>query len=435
MAAPKTFSFGQPMMYAEPNWYQFWDSPYYRADHVAFRNKVRAFVDKELRPYASKWDEEAVLGKEMPLDFIKKAYAAGIFSPQWPVEFGGTPPEGGWDAFKDLILNDELGRAGCAGATSIFSIITMALPPILKYGSAELKAKYVPSLVKGDKTIALCISEPYAGSDVGNLKASAKDMGDHYLLNGEKKWITCAIFADYFTVAARTGAPGHKGLSLFFVDRSWPGVEVKRLKLQGHWSSGTSMVLFNNVKVPKSHLIGQENQAFKYIMHNFNHERYIIAIQANRASRGLLSESMAYGARRKTFGKTLLEHQVIRQKLADMAMRIEAVHALIEQVTFQMTKGMSDVYLGGTCALLKVLATRSLEVCVRESSQIFGGASYVRGGVGELIERVGRDLRGMVIPGGSDEILADLAVRQALAITQRARMEAEMNGGSEPAKL
>lgn len=430
----QSFKFGEPLLYAEPNWYQGWVSPYYKPKHEAWRAKVRTFVEKELRPHVDKWEEDAVMGNEMPWrEFLPKAYAEGIFAPLYPTEFGGTPPEGGWDAFMDLIWNDEIARAGCAGVNSCFAIITMALPPILKHGSKALQAKYVPQLVRAESQIALCISEPYAGSDVAGLRATARLEGDHYVLNGEKKWITCGVFADYYTVAARTGPAGHKGLSLFLVERAWPGIEVKRLKLQGHWTSGTALVLFRDVKVPKENLIGQENQGFKYIMHNFNHERLLIAIQANRCSRGLLQQSMDYGFKRKTFGKTLLEHQVIRQKLADMAMRVESVHALLEQTCYQIDQGIGEEKLGGPCALAKVLATRSLEVCVREASQIFGGASFVRGGVGNFVERIGRDLRGMVIPGGSDEILADLAVRQALVYTQRARMEAELASG--PSKL
>jgi len=205
------------------------------------------------------------------------------------------------------------------------------------------------------------------------------------------------------------------------VDRKTPGITVRRMKLQGGWLAGTSMVLFDNVRVPAKNMIGQENAGFKMIVHNFNHERYVIAVQANRFSRILLEDSLKYASQRKTFGKTLLEHQVIRQKLADMAMRIEGVHAHIENITYQMNKGLPDELLGGSMALLKVFATRTLEVCTREAAQIFGGAAYVRGGIGVRVERGAREVRGVAVPGGSDEILADFAIRQAMLITARAR--------------
>ena len=422
------FKYGVEHVFCEPSWYQFFDSPYYNEHHRRFREKVRKFVD-ELNPSLDDWEELHVTqGFEMPVkEIIAKAKAIGIYSPMWPVELGGTPPEGGWDAFMDLILCDETARLVSAGPKSIFGITTMALPPLLQYGSKHIIDTYARPVINGDKYLALCISEPYAGSDVGGMRATAKKEGDFYIISGEKKWITMGCHADYFTVAARTGEPGHKGISLFIVERQYAGVEVKRMKLQGHWLSGTSLVIFNDVKVPAANLIGKENNGFKTIMHNFNHERYVIAVQANRGARGLLSEAFHYSFQRKTFGKRLVEHQVIRQKLADMSMRIESVHALIENVTYQMQRGITNERLGGVMALLKVNATRTLELCCRETSQIFGGASFVRGGVGAKVERASRDVRGAVVPGGSDEILADLAIRQALLLTQRYKAEQELS--------
>lgn len=425
------FNFGTEMVFAEPSWYQFFESPYYNDHHRAFRNKIRAFMEKEIHPFVDEWEERHVrTGEEMPVfEIIQKAYAAGIYAPQWPVEYGGTPPEGGWDAFMDLIHCDEVGRSHSSGVSSAFSLYTMALPPILRWGSKFLIDKVARDVITAKKYIALCISEPYAGSDVAGMRATAVRDGDFFVINAEKKWITCGAWADFFTVAARTGPPGHKGISLFLVDRNTPGVTVQRMKLQGAWLSGTSVVRFEDARIPATHLIGKENEGFKMIMRNFNHERFVMAVQANRASRELLTAAMTHAMNRKTFGKRLLEHQVIRQKLADMAMRIEAVQALIESVTYQMHKGLNDDRLGGVMALLKVNATRTTELCVRETSQIYGGASFVRGGVGVRVERAARDVRGLVVPGGSDEILADLAVRQAVMLTAHFRMEKEMAEG------
>jgi alkylation response protein AidB-like acyl-CoA dehydrogenase len=426
LAAP-LFGYGVEAVFCEPSWYQFFDSPYYNENHRKFRDTVRMFVDKELNPYIDDWEESHVkTGYEMPAkDIIRKAHSVGIYSPMWPKELGGTPPTGGWDAFYDLIWNDEISRALSAGPKSIFSITTMALPPLLDHGSEYLQSTYAVPVIRGEKYISLCISEPYAGSDVGGIRATATKNGEFYVISGEKKWITMGYFADYFTVAARTGDQdsGAKGISLFLVERSTPGITVHRMKLQGSWLAGTSMVIFDNVQVPCKNMIGKENNGFKIIMHNFNHERYVIAVQANRGARGLFTEAFHYASQRKTFGKRLIEHQVIRQKLADMAMRIEAVHALIETVTYQMSKGITQERLGGVMALLKVNATRTLELCVRETAQIFGGASYVRGGVGVRVERAAREVRGAVVPGGSDEILSDLAIRQAIILTQRYHLQ------------
>jgi len=421
------FQYGEEHVFAEPSWYQFFQSPYFDDNHRAFRDKVRKFVD-EINKSVDDWEERHVSeGFEMPAhEIVRQAYARGIYSPMWPKELGGTPPKEGWSAFHDLILCDETARFASAGPSSIFGITTMALPPLLYFGSKELQSTVAAEVIRGEKYLALCISEPYAGSDVAALRATAQRDGDHYILNGEKKWITMGWFADYFTVAARTGPAGHKGLSLFLVHRNWPGVEVKRMKLQGSWLAGTSFVTFSDVRVPAKNLIGEENNAFRIIMHNFNHERYVIAVQANRGARSLLGAALQYSQVRKTFGKFLIEHQVIRQKIADMAMRIEAVQALIENVTYQMEMKVPNERLGGVMALLKVNATRTLELCCRETAQIFGGASYVRGGIGMRVERAAREVRGAVVPGGSDEILADLAVRQSVMLTRRFKMEREL---------
>ena len=420
-----TFKYGKELVFAEPSWYQFFESPYYTEKHVAWRAKVRAFVDAELAPNAAQWEEDYITkGQEMPLDWVAKAVQAGVYAPMWDEKHGGTPPAGGWDAFMDLIWCDEVARAGCSGVGSVFTIPTMALPLLMQSGNEFAIDRVARNVLTGKKMIALAISEPYAGSDVANIRATAVKQADgSYILNGEKKWITLGIWADYFIVAARTGPEGHKGLSVFLVEKTMPGVSTKRMKLMGHWCSGTAMVFFEDVKVPASHLLGTENKGFRLLMHNFNHERFVIAVQSNRGSRALLHASMEYANKRKTFGKTLLQHQVIRQKLADMAMRVESVHALLENMTYQMQKGLPQEKLGGLAALLKVLATRTLEFCVREASQIFGGSSFVRGGVGAGVERAARDVRGAAVPGGSDEILADLAIRQAMLLTMRNELE------------
>jgi alkylation response protein AidB-like acyl-CoA dehydrogenase len=238
---------------------------------------VRDFVDKELIPHVDQWEEECVRhGTEIDAKaLVKKAVAAGVFAPMMPAELGGTPLRDGakWDHFHDLIWIDELSRCGASGLIAELTIWTMALPPILNFGSDYVKDMVVKPVLQGDKAISLCITEPYAGSDVASLRTTAEKKGDIYVLNGQKKWISGAIFADYFTVACRTGGKGAKGVSLLLVDARAPGVTIRRQKLQGNWLAGTSVVTFEDVEVPVKNLIGQENQGFKPLMYNFNHER------------------------------------------------------------------------------------------------------------------------------------------------------------------
>jgi len=409
-----TYNFGEQVPFAEPAWYRDWESPYYNESHKKFRQKVRDFIEKEIRPFSNEWEEDHISkGTELPLEIFRKAYDAGIYAPGMPIEWGGTPPEGGWDAFHDLIWLDELARGGSGGVCAGFTIYTMGLPPVLNFGSKYLKDKVLRDVITAKKFISLCISEPYAGSDVAALRTTAKRDGDFYIVNGEKKWITWAIHADYFTVACRTGDEGNGGISLLLIERNMPGVEVKRMKLQGNWLAGTCMVTFHDVKVPVKNLIGKENEGFKMIMHNFNHERFVISVQTCRTARMCIEEAINYGRNRTTFGIRLVDHQALRHKIADMAMRVEALQALLELIAYQMKVGIPQDKLGGVMAIAKVNASKTFEICAREASQILGGASYVRGGKGQLVERLYREVRGTAIPGGSEEIMLELAMRQA----------------------
>jgi len=230
--------FGSTVPFSEPHWYNgaMSTSPFYHAKHHAFRAKMRAFVESELIPRVEEWDTSGVFDKSV----LRKAYEAGVFSPHWPESQGGTPPEGGFDSFMDLIWVDELMRCGASGVTQCFGIRDMALPPLANLGTQDraLTERIVREVVTGQKMIALCISEPSAGSDVASLQTSLEDSGDgEWILNGEKKWITCAAYSDYFTVACKTQNPskpgGKKGISLALVERDRAGVDVRRMKMQG----------------------------------------------------------------------------------------------------------------------------------------------------------------------------------------------------------
>jgi len=324
------------------------------------------------------------------------------------------------------VMYDELSRTGSGGFLwGVAGGTTIGLPPIYNHASEEVKQRVVPACLRGEKVCCLAITEPTAGSDVANLRTSAKLEGDHYILNGEKKMITNGIFADYFTVACRTGGPGMKGISLLLVEKTMPGVTTRKMKCSGVWSSGTTYITFEDVKVPIGNLLGKENKGFQYIMSNFNHERFGICAMTNRFSRVCLEEAVKFANKRKTFGKTLVQHPVIRWKIAEMARLIEATHHWLEWVTYQMNtmgKLEAGVKLGGQTALLKVQCTKVFEYCAREAAQIFGGLSYTRGGQGEKVERLNREVRAMAVPGGSEEIMLDLGVRQTTKLAEMAKM-------------
>ncbi|KAI9318351.1 acyl-CoA dehydrogenase/oxidase [Dichotomocladium elegans] len=421
--------FGDGNPYGDPTWYQEWNSPYYNDSHVRLRNQIRAFVDKELMPYCHEWSEN----KRIPHEVVKKVAQMGILAAvsgagtnvaiasnkalvPYGLPAGLKPTE--FDIFHEFICVDEIARCGSGGLLwALQGGLAIALPPILYWAPEAIRNKVVPECLSGEKFIALAITEPSAGSDVAGLKTTAEDMGDHFLLNGEKKWITQGAYADYYTVACRTGGPGMGGVSLLLVERTMPGVNARYMDVQGMWGSGTSYITFEDVKVPKTHLIGELHQGFKYIMHNFNHERLGIVMQANRLARVCIEEAYTYSLKRKTFGVRLIDHPVIRNKLGHMIRQCEATHAWLETVLYQIKTLPAETQpatLGGPIALLKAQSTQTFEFCAREAAQIFGGLAYTRGGQGEKVERLYREVRAYAIPGGSEEIMIDLGVRQAL---------------------
>lgn len=415
--------FGDQIPYGDPNSYQGWHSPYYQDYHFRLRESVRKFVDAEIMPNCHDWDEKKQIPRELYSKMAKLGILGGCVGSPWPKKYIEASPAGGvtveqFDVFCELVVTDEISRCGSGGLVwGLFGGLSIGLPPVINFGSEELAKRVVPPCLNGEKIICLAITEPYAGSDVASIQCEAKLSDDkkHYIVNGEKKWITNGVSADYFTVACRTGGKGMGGISLLLIERG-PGVTTKQMQCQGVWSSGTTYITFEDVKVPVENLIGKENHGFKYIMSNFNHERWGICVQSCRFARVCLEDAMAYAFKRKTFGKFLIEHPVIRLKLAHMARQVEATWSQIEQITYQMKMmnyAEQSKTLGGPIALCKAQSTQVFEYCAREAAQIFGGLAYTRGGQGERVERLYREVRAYAIPGGSEEIMLDLGIRMA----------------------
>ena len=213
-------------------------------------------------------------------------------------------------------------------------------------------------------------------------------------------------------------------LSLFPLSHShsFPLIHTRtnsKMKTQFDTTHNTTFITLDNVRVPAKNLIGRAGHGFKMIVQNFNHERFIIACSTCRMARVAYEESIKYALVRRTFGKRLVDHQIIRHKLAEMASKIQRLYSNLERVAFQFSKGVEDKDMGAQCALLKVQCSQTFEFCAREASQIFGGSSIVREGRGKIVERLYREVRATAIPGGSEEILMDFAVRSAIAKSSR----------------
>jgi alkylation response protein AidB-like acyl-CoA dehydrogenase len=418
--------FGELVPFGDPSWYQGFSSPYYNDTHRRYRAALRAMVEKEIVPNVANWDK----ANKIPDDVMSKfaPFLPSTVGVPWTSEFAGDQVPGDikasqFDMFHELIFTDEVCRAGSGGALwGLFCGLTIGLPPLLHFGSAALKARIIPDLFKGTKKICLAISEPWAGSDVSNLRTTATKSSDgsHYIVRGEKKWITNGVFADYFTVAVRTGGAGMDGVSVLLMDKTMPGLEAKQMKCSGFLGSGTAYVTFHDVKVPIGNLIGEENKGFKVIMYNFNHERWWFVVQTIRFARVCLEQAFKFAAKRKTFGKVLAEHPVIRAKLAEMARQVEATQAWLELVTYQlMTTPRADAQsLAGPIALLKVQASKTFEFCAREAMQVMGGTGYTHGGLGGRVEQLYREVRAVAIAGGSEEIMQELGIKQTTKYLQ-----------------
>jgi acyl-CoA dehydrogenase len=374
------------------------NSPFYTADHIAFRDVVRRFVQNEIEPFAHEWDEAG----GFPRELYEKAAAIGLLGLGFPEEYGGTP----CDQFMWIVATQELARAAAGGVSASLNSHSIGAPPIARAGSAELKARVLPEILSGKKISALAITEPSGGSDVANLRTRAVRDGDHYVVNGEKTFITSGMRADYITTAVRTGGDGPGGVSLLLIPGDTPGLTRTPLKKMGWWASDTATLHFDNCRVPAANLLGTEGAGFMIIMMNFNSERLTMAAGCIAASRVCLDEATAYARQRVTFGKPLVKHQVIRHKLVDMAQKIAASQAMLELLAWRVDQGESPI---AEICMLKNQATQTMAFCASEAVQIFGGAGYMRG---VKVERIYRDVKVNAIGGGTEEIMKDLASRQ-----------------------
>jgi acyl-CoA dehydrogenase len=376
------------------------DAPFYTDEHREWRDSLRRFIDDRLMPHVNQWDEAG----EVPRAVHREVAEFGLTRLGFPEEFGGFSE--GTDIFHFVIKAQELARMGAGGVATALSTHDIGLPPLIVAGSEEIKRRVAPPVLSGEKIIALAITEPGAGSDVAALRTRARREGEFFRVDGSKTFISGGMNADFVTAVVRTGADGARGLSLLLIERGMPGFSATRLPKQGWWASDTATLHFDNVAVPAANLIGAEGAGFALIMNNLNRERLMMAAGAIGAARACLQDAAEWARERETFGKRLVEHQVIRHKLVEMSRRIEAGQAYLERTAARMQQGER---CAADIAMLKVDATLTMEFCAREASQVLGGASYIRGC---RVERIYREVRVNAIGGGSEEILRDLAARQ-----------------------
>jgi len=373
-------------------------SPFYSAEHEAFREVMRRFVEKEITPFAHEWDEAG----GFPRTLYEKAAKIGLLGLGFPEQYGGVAA----DQFMKIVASQELARAGAGGVSSSLMSHTIGSPPIARAARPEIKARVLPEILSGQKISALAITEPSGGSDVANLRTTARRDGNHYVVNGEKTFITSGVRADYLTVAVRTGGEGASGVSLLLIEGDTPGLSRYPLKKMGWWASDTATLHFDDCRVPAENLIGEEGHGFRIIMQNFNSERMGMAASCTGYARVCVEEAIAYAKERQTFGKPLAQHQVIRHKIVDMTQRVAATQSMLEMLAWRLGQGESPV---AEICMMKNQATQTMAFCASEAVQIFGGAGFMRG---IKVERIYREVKVNAIGGGSEEIMKDLASRQ-----------------------
>ena len=376
-------------------------NPHTTEEHEAWRTQLRRFIDTEITPHAEEWDEAG----HIPIELWPKAAAVGLLGLGYPEEFGGTRE--GIDSWHGWITNEELARIGVGGISASLMVHGIGLPPVLNWGSEAMKQMVAPPVLAGEKHISLGITEPGGGSDVANLSTTAVRDGDHFVVNGSKTYITGGMRANWVSTAVRTGGEGAGGVSMLLIPTDAEGFSRTELdRKQGWWASDTATLDFDNVRVPVDNLIGEENKGFLVIMTNFNGERMAMAAGMEAMGRVCLEEAVQWAQERKTFGKRLADHQVIRHKIAQMKQKLNATQAYIRMCYESIENGNPNP---GDIAMLKVQASETLEFCAREAMQILGGIGYMRG---NRVERIYREVRVNAIGGGSEEIMRDLASRQ-----------------------
>ena len=370
-------------------------------DQRAIQEAARAFADAELAPHSARWDEE----KHFPVDVMKAAAEMGFCGIYAGEEHGGMA----LGRVEAAVIFEELSR-GDVSVAAFISIHNMATWMIDGFGSDDLRARYVPSLVSMDKIASYCLTEPGSGSDAAALRTTAVKDGDCYVLNGSKAFISGAGTSDIYVVMARTGGEGAKGISAFVVDKDTPGLSFGAQEKKMGWNAQpTAIVQFDDCRVPAANLLGKEGDGFRYAMMGLDGGRLNIAACSLGGARLALETAQEYVASRKQFGKALAEFQNTQFKLADMATQLDAARLMVLRGAWAIDTGHAEKTKW--CAMAKRLATDACFQIADEALQLHGGYGYLKD---YPLERIVRDLRVHRILEGTNEIMRVITAREML---------------------
>ncbi|MFO1328111.1 MAG: acyl-CoA dehydrogenase family protein [Rubrivivax sp.] len=364
------------------------------AEHRQIDDTVTRFVEKELNPYIPEWEA----AEEFPShEVFKKLGNLGLLGLKYPEEYGGM----GLDFSYSMVMAEALGACNCGGVPMAIGVHTdMATPALARFGSDELRKEYLVPTIAGDVVACLGVSEPGGGSDVAAVKTHARSEGGDYVINGTKMWITNGLKADWCCLLVNTSdGPAHKNKSLIVVPMDAPGITRQKIRKIGMNSSDTAQLFFDNVRVPKRNLIGQEGLGFTFQMLQFQEERLWGAASSLRGMDKLIDQTIAYTRERKAFGKSVLDNQVVHYRLAELRTEVEALRALTYRAV--------EAYVGGKD--VTKLASMAKLKCGRLTREVADSCLQYWGGMGftwdNPISQAYRDSRLVSIGGGADEVM------------------------------
>ena len=370
-------------------------------DQLAFKQAAKEFAEKEMAPYAAQWDEEA----HFPVDVIKKTGELGFLGLYSPEKYGGL----GLSRLDSSIIFEEMSQH-CTSTTAFMTIHNMCAWMVTSFADESLAAEWGPKLTSGELLASYCLTEPGSGSDAGSMKTTAKPDGDEYVINGSKTFISGAGSTDVLVLMARTGEAGPKGVSCFLVPANLDGIIYDKKESKMGWNSQpTRLITFENVRIPKSYLIGEEGEGFKFAMKGLDGGRINIASCSLGTAQAALNQAQKYMLERKQFGKTLASFQALQFKISDMLTDLIASRQMVRLAAFKLDN--KDANAGAYCAMAKRYATDTCFNVCDEALQLHGGYGYIKE---YPLERYVRDSRVHRILEGTNEIMRLIISRKIL---------------------
>jgi acyl-CoA dehydrogenase len=374
--------------------------PYLTDDHEIFRQSLRKFLEKEAYPFYEQWEEDRMI----PRSFWKKMGDQGFLCPDIDEKYGGSEVDWGFA----VVINEELERVG-SGLIGIGLHNDIVVPYITAYGTEEQKQRWLPKCVTGEIITAIAMTEPGTGSDLANIKTTAKLDGDHYIVNGQKTFITNGIQSDLVVVAVKTdtqAVPKHKGVSLLVIERDTPGFSRgRKLNKVGLHCQDTAELIFEDCRVPKENLLGEEGKGFLYLMEKLQQERLLVAIGAQTASEVMLKMTMDYVKSREAFGRPVSQFQNTQFKIVEMATDIEMGRAFLDQLIAEHIEGKNVVT---KVSMAKWKLTDIAKRIAAECMQLHGGYGYME--EYEIARRF-RDIPVSSIYAGTNEIMKTIIAK------------------------